>query len=67
MKSRPEPETAVPTISFMMTDSTTAVYAVVDKSKKRRRNSIVENEVALPSFDIMLSTYVTKQLAARIL
>jgi hypothetical protein len=35
----------------MMTDSTTAVYAVVDKSKKRRRNSIAENEVALPSFD----------------
>jgi hypothetical protein len=34
-----------------MTDSTTAVYAVVKKSKKQRRNSIVENEVALPSFD----------------
>jgi hypothetical protein len=36
----------------MMTDSTTAVYAIIDRSKKRRKNSTSENaESSLPSFD----------------
>jgi uncharacterized membrane protein len=35
----------------MMANSTTAVYAIVDKSKKQRRNSITEDEVVLPRLD----------------
>jgi hypothetical protein len=37
----------------MMADSTTAVYAVVNKSKKRRRASLTENKVAqTPVYDM---------------
>jgi uncharacterized membrane protein len=35
----------------MMADSTTAVYAIVDISKKQRSNSITEDEVVLPRLD----------------